>query len=77
MGTLFQILTRVRSTNSHIWGENVYKQDRFLGKFRKDLAHIGEYEKKVHFQGGKSPMVKLANRPSTYKNIIKNSILNT
>ena len=45
------------STNSPIWGENVYKRDRFLGKFKKDLAHIGEYEKKVHFRGGRSPMV--------------------
>ena len=33
------------------------KGGRFLGKFKKDPPHIGEYEKKVHFQGGKSPMV--------------------
>ena len=33
------------------------KRDRFLGKFKKGPPHIGEYEKKVHFQGGKSPMV--------------------
>ena len=38
-------------------GENVYKWDRFLGKFKKGPPHIGEYEKKVHFRGGKSPMV--------------------
>ena len=44
-------------TNSPIWGENVYKRDRFLGKFKKGPPHIGEYEKKVHFQGGQSPMV--------------------
>ena len=33
------------------------KRDRFLGKFKKGPPHIGEYEKKVHFGGGKSPMV--------------------
>ena len=39
-------------------GEKMFiKWDRFLGKFKKDPPHIGEYEKKVHFQGGKSPMV--------------------
>ena len=27
-------------------GENVYKWDRFLGKFKKGPPHIGEYEKK-------------------------------
>ena len=35
----------------------LYKRDRFLGKFKKGPPHIGEYEKKVHFRGGKSPMV--------------------
>ena len=37
------------------------KRDRFLGKFKKGPPHIGEYEKKVHFQGGKSPMVNYSN----------------
>ena len=32
-------------------GENVYKMDRFLGKFRKGPPHIGEYNKKWHFTG--------------------------
>ena len=26
-------------------GENVYKRDRFLGKFKKGPPHIGEYDK--------------------------------
>ena len=43
------MIIRSASTNSHIWGENVYKRDRFLGKFKKGPRHIGEYEKKVHF----------------------------
>ena len=39
-------------------GEKMFiKWDRFLGKFKKDPPHIGEYDKKVHFSGGRSPLV--------------------
>ena len=45
------------STNSPIWAKMFIKRDRFLGKFKEGPRHIGEYDKKVHFQGGRSPMV--------------------
>ena len=53
------------------------KWDRFLGKFKKDPPHIGEYEKKVHFRGGRSPMVLHYAPISTYKNILQIQIQNT
>ena len=33
------------------------KWDRFLGKFKKDPPHIGEYDKKSAFRGGRQGMV--------------------
>ena len=30
-------------------GENIYKRDRFLGKFKKGTPHIGEYKENRHF----------------------------
>ena len=45
------------STNSPIWAKMFIKWDRFLGKFKKGPPHIGEYDKKVHFSGGRSPLV--------------------
>ena len=37
----------------HIYGAKMFiKRDRFLGKFKKDPPHIGEYDKKWHFGGG-------------------------
>ena len=50
------------STNSPIWAKMFIKWDRFLGKFKKGPPHIGEYDKKVHFGGGRSPMVKQQRR---------------
>ena len=38
------------------------KRDRFLGKFKEGPPHIGEYDKKVHFGGGRSPMVITNNK---------------
>ena len=51
------------------------KWGKISRKFKKDPPHIGEYDKKVHFGGGRS-IVHLNDKPfRTYKNIIKNSIL--
>ena len=36
----------IASTKFTYMGENVYKRDRFLGKFKEVPPHIGEYEKK-------------------------------
>ena len=47
------------------------KRDRFLGKFKKGPPHIGEYDKKVHFSGGRSPMVNPTFTTSGYKHNIK------
>ena len=47
------------------------KWDRFLGKFKKGPPHIGEYEKKVHFRGGRSPMVLHVQQNTEYKYIIQ------
>ena len=44
------MIIMIASTNSHT-GANVYKRDRFLGKFKKGPPHIGEYEKKMTFSG--------------------------
>ena len=53
------------------------KWDRFLGKFKKGPPHIGEYEKKVHFRGGRSPMVLHYALITEYKYIIQIQIQNT
>ena len=58
------------STNSHIWGENVYKRDKILGKFKKDPPHIGEYEKSA-FSGRQIALCSITPlKLNTYKNII-------
>ena len=62
-------LHKIYLENSHIWGENVYKRDRFLGKFKKGPPHIGEYEKKCTFWGGKSPFVVRQNHPRSSHHI--------
>ena len=57
------------------------KRDRFLGKFKKGPPHIGEYDKKVHFSGGRSPMVYSHNTPRgtqtqyKYKIYIKSKVI--
>ena len=60
MGTLFYLnIGAIQEgrplLNSHTWARMFIKWDRFLGKFKKGPRHIGEYDKKVHFQGGQSP----------------------
>ena len=52
----------------HIYGAKMFiKRDKILGKFKKGPPHIGEYERKVHFGGGRSPMVKQQRRAHTIR----------
>ena len=53
------------------------KWDRFLGKFKKGPPHIGEYEKKVHFRGGRSPMVSTYEYITIHTDTIQIQIQNT
>ena len=71
------MIIMIASTNSHTWAKMCIKRDRFLGKFKKGPPHIGEYEKKVHFQGGRCNDGLSRHNPSEYKNIIKYKYQNT
>ena len=53
------------------------KWDRFLGKFKKGPPHIGEYEKKVHFRGGRQGMVLHYIAPKASTDTIQIQIQNT
>ena len=52
-GDPFQIMNYIDRLNSHTWAKMFIKWGKISRKFKKGPPHIGEYDKKVHFGGGR------------------------